>query len=347
MCQQAKPFARSVLRRARGTVALALAATLVLTSVGERGARADSVSDLEKAHNAYVAHRYDDAANRLRALLDPRSGSLKEPDNVADARMYLGAALLAVGKKADADAVFQQLLRDKPDYQPDPLRVSLQATDALVDVRSRMRDELAAGMAERVRQAQEEKAKTELERQRAALRLAMLEKFASEETVVQTNSRWVAALPFGVGQFQNHQTALAWTLLSTESLLLVGSAIGQLATLYNEAQANAAVANNAGTQYQYRGRANGAFVVGNLFTAGFALVAIAGIVHAQLTFVPERVSVRHRELRAIALEPMVLPLVGAAYASEAAGEAHADDARSERAMSERPVGAVLGVLGHF
>ena len=110
MCQQAKPFARSVLRRARGTVALALAATLVLTSVGERGARADSVSDLEKAHNAYVAHRYDDAANRLRALLDPRSGSLKEPDNVADARMYLGAALLAVGKKADADAVFQQLL---------------------------------------------------------------------------------------------------------------------------------------------------------------------------------------------------------------------------------------------
>ena len=38
---------------------------------------ADAVSDLEKAHNAYVAHKYDDAEARLRALLDPRAGTLE------------------------------------------------------------------------------------------------------------------------------------------------------------------------------------------------------------------------------------------------------------------------------
>jgi hypothetical protein len=317
---------------------VALAVVLLVTSAVETSARADPLSDLEKAHNAYVAHRYDDAANRLRALLDPRTGTLREADNVADARMYLGAALLALGKKTDAEAVFEQLLRDKPDYQPDPLRVSLQATDALVDVRSHMREELAASLAEKVRQAQEEKAKADLERQSAALRLAMIEQLAREETIVYTNSRWIGALPFGVGQFQNGQTALGWVFLSTESLLLAGGGIGQLVTLYNENQANQALAQNAGTQYEYRSRAEDAFIVGNLFTAGFALVAIAGIVHAQLTFVPARIEVRTRDLPPMPhsgfLEPLVLPLAGVR-------------AGSERGEPERPVGAILGVLGHF
>jgi hypothetical protein len=308
-----------------------LALALVLRGPGGGEARADSLSDLEKAHSAYVAHRYDDAANRLRALLDPHAGSLKEPDNVADARMYLGATLLAQGKKADADLVFQQLLRDKPDYQPDPLRVSLQATDALIDARSRMRDELAASMAEKVRQAQEEKAKLDFERQKAALRLAMLEKLAGEETVIHAHSRWIAALPFGVGQFQNGQIALGWTFLSAEALLLAGSGIGHLVTLYNENQANDALASGAGTEFQYRSRAEDAYIASNLFTAGFAVVAIAGIVHAELTFVPERVEVRPRELPPVSLRPLVVPLFGAA----------------QRDGREGPVGAALGVLGHF
>jgi tetratricopeptide (TPR) repeat protein len=328
---QADPSVRSVVRRARGSAAALALALALATTLGEREARGDSISDLEKAHNAYVAHKYDDAATRLRALLDPRTGTLKEPDNVADARMYLGAAMLALGKKADAEAVFEQLLRDKPDYQPDPLRVSLQATDALIDVRSRMREELAASMAERVRQAQEEKAKADAERQKGALRLAMLEKLASEETIVRINSRWVGALPFGVGQFQNGQTALGWAFLSTESLLLAGSGIGQLVTLYNEGQARDAVASNAGTQYQYQGRAHDAYVAANVFTAGFALVAIAGIVHAQLTFVPERTQIRQRDLPPISFAPLVLPLVGA----------------RESGQRERPVGVALGVLGQF
>lgn len=307
-------------------------------------ARADAVSDLEKAHNAYVAHKYDDAATRLRALLDPQAGTLKDTDNIADARMYLGASLLAQNKKADAEGVFEQLLRDKPDYQPDSLRVTLQAIDALIDVRSRMREELASLQAERVRQAQEQKAKADAERQKAALRLAMLEKLASEETVVQRNSRWLALVPFGVGQFQNGQTALGWTFLATESLLVLGSAVGQVVTLYNVNQMNAAVASGSTTAEGYHDRAWDAYVATDLFTAGFALVALAGIIHAQVTFVPEHVTVRERPLPPISLAPLLLPLPGggkpglAGLSSEGAGRGGAGGGIG---------GAMVGIGGRF
>jgi hypothetical protein len=289
-------------------------------------ARADALSDLEKAHNAYVAHKYDDAEARLRALLDPHTGTLRDADNIADARMYLGATLLAHGKKTDAELVFEQLLRDKPDYQPDSLRVTLQAVDALIDVRSRMREELASIQADRVRQAQEEKARVDAERQKATLRLAMLEKLASEETVIHVNSRWLALVPFGVGQFQNRQTALGWTFLASQSLLIVGSAISQVVEIYNVNQMNDATRSGSATADGYHDRAEEAYIATDLFTAGFALVALAGIIHAEATFVPEYVEIRPRPLPPLSLAPFVLPLVG---------------------RSEARPGAMVGIGGSF
>ena len=301
-------------------VRAAAAATWVVTAwlfgpgvgsgAGSGEARADALSDLEKAHNAYVAHKYADAETRLRALLDPATGTLRDPDTVADARMYLGASLLAEGKKADAAAVFEQLLRDKPDYQPDPLRVTLQATDALIDARSRLREELAATMAEKVRQAQEDKARLEADRQKAAQRLAMLEKLASEETVVERHSRWLALVPFGVGQIQNGQTGLGIGFLVVESLAAVGSVVGQGFLLYNENQTNDAVRTGNATAAGYHARAQDAYVAGTLFTAGFALVAIAGIIHAEATFVPAHTEVRRRPLPELSIAPTILPLAG-------------------------------------
>jgi hypothetical protein len=312
-----------------------LLATCLTAVAGVAGA--DAMSDLEKAHNAYVAHKYDDAEARLRALLDPHSGTLKDADSIADARMYLGASLLAHGKKADAEAVFEQLLRDKPDYQPDSLRVTLQAIDALIDVRSRMREELATILAERVRQAQEEKARVEAERQRAAMRLAMLEKLASEETLVHVNSRWLALVPFGVGQFQNGQTALGWTFLAGQSLLIVGSVISQVVTTYNVNQMNDAIHSGSSTAIGYHDRAEAAFVATDLFTAGFAIVALAGIIHAEVTFVPEHVEIRPRPLPPPALGSVLLPLVGGGRSEGPPG------------TSGRPgvTGAVFGIGGSF
>jgi hypothetical protein len=272
-----------------------------------RDALADAQADLEKAHSAYVAHKYDEAETRLRALLESKKNPLKDPDSVADARMYLGAVLVAEGKKDEAGRTFEQLLLDKPDYQPDPLRVSLEASDAFIDARTRLRDRLAAIREEEVRKAQLEKAKAEAERQKAAARLAMLEKLASTEIVVERHSRWLALVPFGVGQFQNGQDTLGWAFLSSEVLLAVGSVGGASVAVYEQAQANDAVQRHDpdAVAREYEKRAQLAAIVTDLFSAGFFAAAIGGVVHAQLTFVPERVETRKREIPPLSLSPVV------------------------------------------
>jgi len=271
-------------------------------------ARADELSDLEKAYAAYAARKYIDAEARLRALLNPTSGTLKDPDRVADARMYLGAVLLAEGRRTDALAVFQRLLLDKEDYQPDPLRIPLEALDALIDVRSQIREKVRALQVERARQQQDEQAKLAAEKQRAAARIAVLEKLAGEEIVIERNSRWIAVLPFGIGQFQNHQDTLGWTFLVAESVLGVGSIVSAGLTLYNETNARDALARNDTAQATgYNERAQTAWWANVAFFGGFAAGAIAGVVHAQATFVPERVQVQKRALPPLSFAPVIGP----------------------------------------
>lgn len=283
------------------------AAVLTIALAASRDALADPAADLEKAHNAYVARAYPEAESSLRTLLDPQTGTLKDPDSVADARMYLGATLLAEGRKSDADDVFTQLLSDKPDYQPDALRVSLDAINELTDVRAHNREKLAAIQAERVRKAQEERARADQERQKEALRVAMLERLASTEVVTTHNSRLVAFIPFGAGQFQNGQTALGWTLLISEGLLAIGSGVGAAVWAYNLGQVDSNYASEQTVAAQYNYRAQTAAVVGDFFAGGFFALAIAGVVHAQATFVPEVTTTRKRELPPVAIRPIVGP----------------------------------------
>jgi hypothetical protein len=258
-------------------------------------ARGDESSDLEKAYGAYVAHQYDDAEARFRRLLDGKGGALKDADSVADARMYLGAVLVAEGRKEEADRVFEQLLRDKPDYQPDPLRVALPALDAVADARTRLYDELRKIQAERVRRDLEERQRIEDGKIKAEAAMRELEALASQEVIVERHSRWEALLPFGVGQFQNGDRALGWTFLVGESLLVAGSAIGLGLALYNESQAYDAFTNGQETASGYQARASDAVVVGDVLGLSFAAVAALGIVQAELGFVPERVHVQPRK----------------------------------------------------
>lgn len=276
-----------------------------------RTSAADPLGDLEKAHNAYVAHKYGDAEGRLRALLDEQTGTLKDPDNIADARMYLGAVLVEEGRKGEADQTFEKLLLDKPDYKYDPLNVSTEAINAFLDAQARLRETIRSRQDKKAREEQAKKAKAELERERATMRLAMLEKMASEERVVERHSRWIALLPFGVGQFQNGARDLGWVFLSTEGLLVVGSAVGAAVTYYEAQQASDAISTgNGSAAHYYSAKASDAFVVGDLLAAGFLVTAIVGAIQAELKFVPETVEVRSRPLPPLALSPLLGPGLG-------------------------------------
>ena len=281
-------------------------AALVCAATGV--ARADARADLEKAHNAYIAHKYEDAEGRLRALLDPKTSTLKDPDAIADARMYLGAVLLAEKKNEEAASVFDALVIDRQSYEPDPLRVNLEAIDAFTDAKARNREKVAAMQAEQVRLAQEEKARLESERQKQALRLAMLEKMASTELVVERHSRWLALVPFGVGQFQNGQTADGWLFLVAEGLLASGTVVASGLSVYYEEKAFTASQQkdeNAASAYARAG--HWAAITDDVIAGGLVMAMVGGIVHAQATFVPERAEVRTRALPPLSLAPIIGP----------------------------------------
>jgi hypothetical protein len=287
---------------------LLVAVAMGMLAFHARDAAADAQSELDKAHNAYVAHKYADAEARLRTLLDEKKKRLTDPDSVADARMYLGAVLMAEGKKDEAGLVFEQLVLDKPDYEPDPLRVTLDAIDAYIDARTRLRDQLAALKAEEVRKVQERRRQEEADRAKAAAHLALLEQLASTETITVRHSRWLALLPFGAGQFQNGQETLGWVFLSGEALLGLTSIGGVAIALSEQVQANGAYQRrDLQEALSFERRAQYAAYVADWCAAGFFAAAVGGIVHAQLTFVPERIETRKREIPAVSVTPFAGP----------------------------------------
>jgi hypothetical protein len=223
--------------------------------------------------------------------------------------MYLGAVLVAEGKQEDAAAVFDQLLADRPRYDPDQLKVTVQAMYAFIDAKTRNRDKIRASLEAEAAAAEADILRTEQEKLRQAKRLATLEKLASEELVVMRHSRWIALVPFGVGQFQNGQTGLGVAFLASESAFAVGSVVGAAFTIYNEARTNAA--RQAQPQERsaivFHSRADLAALLGNVSIGACAFTAIVGVIHAQLTFVPDHVEVHKRAIPALSLTPLIGP----------------------------------------
>jgi hypothetical protein len=292
----------------RALIGLVVALDASCLVVATPPAWADASGDLDKAFSAYVAHRYEDAETRLRALLDPKTGSLRDPDVVADARMLLGAVLIAEARRDEAEHVFERLLIDKPSYAPDPLRVSAEAMYAFIDARSRSREMIEKAEAEARAKAEAERARVEAEKRNEDARRAALEKLCSQEVIVARHSRYIGLLPFGIGQFQNGQNALGALFLTTEVLLAAGTIVSSAIESYNVAhmysEFSTGDTHGAG---EYLRRAQAASQVGVGLAAAFGLVAIGGIAHAELTFVPQRVEIRKRAIVPLSLAPTLGP----------------------------------------
>lgn len=282
---------------------LVLAAALAVLLASPR-ARADDQSDVSKARAAYEAKNYEDAERRLRAMLDPDTGTLRDPNLRTQARMYWGATLLALKRAPEASAVFETLLLDDPSFEPDPLSFPGEVIDAFIDTRKRIIDKINAAKIEQARLAAERKAREEEERRRAAERLRLLEKLATEQKVTERHSRWVAAIPFGVGQFQNGQKALGFAFLGSEALFLAAGAI--TIPFYRDQRGNGFDAYSQGDNQRataYFDRANNLRIANFALFGAFAFTAIVGILHAELTFVPDVVETKKRPLPTVGITP--------------------------------------------
>jgi tetratricopeptide (TPR) repeat protein len=268
---------------------------------------ADEAGDLEKGTSSYDAGRYEEGAERLRQMLDSeRVNGLKEPRNIERARAYLAACLVALGRLEEAKREIDRIYRQNPVYIPDPVIFPGRVIDLFADERQRLKEEILKAERAKAEQEKENRLKQEQAREKQQEYLNTLRQLAADESIVVRHSRWIAAVPFGMGQFQNGDTGLAYAFLVSE-LLALGTSVGSmgvLLTLSTDAS-NHLVSPETGRDVDWTDlnqRLRTAQAINIYSTAAFVGLALGGVLHAQLTFVPE---VREHRTRPLPTPPVV------------------------------------------
>ncbi len=279
--------------------------------------RLNDTAELARVVSLYEAGKYGECADSFHRLLSADSPRpLHDLDVVESARIYHAACLIGIGQNQQADEPLRAAIRLNPQMKPpDSLVFPPQVIDRFLRVRETMFDVIRKAEDERVRQAQEQAHQQEERARKERLRVAGLERLAQQETLITPKSRWLALVPFGVGQFQNGEKSLGYVFLTSEVLL----AASTLTTLGVEthlilatSQTNEAAASNGSRMKDWHAA---------LAYSAYAWlgVSVIGIVEAQLLFTPEQRQVRKRplpvELRpqsAFRIEPSAIPVPGGA-----------------------------------
>lgn len=243
---------------------------------------------------------------------------------VEEARVYFSACLLALGRGDEAEAQMSAAIDENRQMSsPDPVIFPSQVLDLFFKVRHRFLEKIQEEQEkEKARADAERQRREELERKEAE-RVEELERLAAQEFLVHENQRWIAWLPFGVGQFQNGDATLGAVFLTAETLFLGTTIAAVSISLDTHSQAGGKRVRsdpfNDQLELAYRVHlaAGGAF----LLTAGL------GILEAHVNFVPEQ-RLRSRPRSTSSRPPSEKVRV---------------------APSVRPTegGAVLGVVGRF
>jgi tetratricopeptide (TPR) repeat protein len=252
---------------------------------------ADELSDFESARRNYDKQNYAKAARGLESLVGGVVPRATNPVVRLESRKYLGATYLFLGKKEAAREQFRALLEEDPEYDIDPVAFP----EAVVQTFQEVQQEVAAKRAredalEAVRRQREQSDEVE-ELIRQQERIRALEELAAVETVEKVNSRWIAALPFGIGQFQNEDRPLGIMFAVTESAFLVAS----IATFIGHNSLRDE--NPAPSEIERARRVERALRIGNWVSVGaFLSFAVAGVIEAEVRFKPVIRTTRKREL---------------------------------------------------
>ena len=252
---------------------------------------ADELSDFEAARRNYDKQSYAKAARGLESLVGGVIPRARNPVVRLEARKYLGATYLFLGKDGDAREQFRLLLEEDPDYDIDPVAFPEAVVETFQEVQAEVTVELAQKEALDAARQQRERASELEELIEQQQRIQALEELAATETTEKVNSRWIAALPWGIGQFQNENRKLGIMFAVTESAFLAAS----IATFIGHNSLRDE--NPAPSEIARAQRVEKALRIGNWVSVG-ALVSfyIAGVIEAEVRFKPVIRSTRKREL---------------------------------------------------
>ena len=278
--------------RHRITVAL-LAGLLCASSpaYAQVGGELDVGAAFDRARIYYESAKYSACVEAFSRLLE-RSDSLR-PKERASARTYLAACLIATNRGEDARQQFRQAILEYRQLEPpDPVVFPQAVIDVFVQVRSSLMDALRRQQEEEFARSAEQAAERRKAAERERQRVAELERLASTETLIRKNERWMAWVPFGLGQFHNDDETLGWVFLSTELALAATAITATSIELGLHAQAEGGRAPLDADDLTSKVRA--AHQVGTAAWLALVGVAVAGIVEANVSYRSE-IPVGHRQ----------------------------------------------------
>jgi hypothetical protein len=256
--------------------------------------RLNDAAELARVVSLYEAGKYGECAKALKQLLSSESAHpLHDLNVVENARIYQAACLIGSGQTPLADESLRAAIRQNPQMKPpDSLVFPPPVIDRFLRVRETMFDVIRKAEDERVKRAQELAAQQELRARRERARVVGLERLAQEETLITPRSRWLALVPFGVGQFQNQDKPLGYFFLSSELVL----AATMLTTLGVESHLVLATSEIDKPDASNQARIDDWKTALEYSSYAWLGVSLIGIIEAQLSFRPEQRQVRKRSL---------------------------------------------------
>lgn len=260
----------------------------------------DASAALERARIYYESARYAECVDAFSRLLE-RAARL-QPKERGTARVYLAACLIASGRTEEARQQFRQaILEDRLLETPDPVVFPPAVVDVFVQVRTSLMEALERQQEEELQRGRQEAEARLRAEQRERWRVAELERLAALEMIVRRNDRWMAWVPFGLGQFQNEDNTLGWIFLTAESALTVTALTATSIELGLHSQADGGRAPLNSDDLTSKVRA--ARGVGTVAWVSLVGVAAAGILEANLSYRSEVELGQRRRVLPDALRP--------------------------------------------
>jgi hypothetical protein len=267
--------------------------------------RMSDEAELARVVGLVEAAKYEECAARLSRLLDDKNPHpLTDPQTLETARLYHATCLIGLGKNEQADVPLRAAIRKNPQMRPpDSLVFPPRVVERFLKLREEYYKELRSADKDAIERAEREALARQQKESEQSAYLSMLEHVAGQEVVVEKHSRYVALVPFGVGQFQNGNPALGWTFLASEAVLAAASltSLGVYSNIRNQADRYAARGQNPSEDVN--GRLDNWYLALNISTYTFLGVAALGILEGQLSFVPEVRHVRERPLPKLPKQP--------------------------------------------
>jgi tetratricopeptide (TPR) repeat protein len=258
---------------------LSLASAVAILACWTARVRANDFEEFEKARAAYDSQDYARAASLFEALAGGDVPQLTNRSLVLESKKYLGASYLFLGKLAQAEQEFTRLLRMDPGYLLDPLGFPEEVQRLFARVKLHLEAERRASEEERRREELRVQREQTERAERERKRWERLSALAEVETVHEVRSRWVALVPFGVGQFQNGHASLGAILAVSEGSLLALSIVTYWLhdSLRGQHPPPDEIADARLAEQGFR-------YTNQISFALFAIIAITGIIDAQVRF---------------------------------------------------------------